>query len=98
MTTRSPRQRFALDVASNVGLLTMLVLVYVVVLSPASAAPPGLLAGFQARSYAPGQIAALKIESDTTRRVTLRFFLAGAARARDAGADKPTFGKPVGKP
>jgi hypothetical protein len=70
---------------------------------PGKAATAQLLAGFGQRSYRPGQIAALQISGNATRRVTLQFFLAGASGADVPGVtgkdwDKPTFGRPVGGP
>jgi hypothetical protein len=103
MNLRSPRRRFVLCVVFSVALVAAFVLVNVIVLASGQAATAELLAGFEARSYAPGEIAALQIESTTTRRVTLQFFLAGAMRAHGPGVtgngwDKYTFGKPVGEP
>ncbi|MDX6481243.1 MAG: hypothetical protein QOG85_1753 [Gaiellaceae bacterium] len=62
-----------------------------------------VLAGFEARSYAPGEVAALRITGDAPRTVTLCFFLAGAAGADVPGLtnmdwDKHTFGKELGDP
>jgi hypothetical protein len=66
----------------------------------ASAAP--LLAGFGARSYAPGQVAVLAIGGGDTNRATLQIFQAGASGtpgpAAAPGWDKSTFGKPVTTP
>jgi hypothetical protein len=79
------------------------VLVYAIVLGPGKAANAPLLAGFDTRSYAPGEVATLRIGGGTTRRVTLQFFLAGATLADVPGVtikgwDKTTFGKPMSKP
>ena len=61
-----------------------------------------LLAGFEARSYAPGQVAVLDIGGGDTNGATLQIFQAGAsgtpAPAAAPGWDKPTFGKPVTAP
>ena len=101
MTPPSPHQRFALNVVSGVALVVGVVLLYAVVLAPGKAATAPLLAGFDARSYAPGDVATLRIDPGAPRRVTLQFFLAGATLAdvpgitKRKGWDKPTFGKPV---
>src|SRR5438132_13976915 len=99
MTPPSPHQRFALNVVSGLALVVGLVLFYAIVLGPGKAATAPLLAGFDARSYAPGDVATLRIDAGTPRRVTLQFFLAGATLADVPGVtgkgwDKPTFGKP----
>jgi hypothetical protein len=78
-----------------------LVLVYAAVLGPARAGTAPLLAGFEARSYRPGQVASLRIDGGTTRRVTLQIFVAGGAAVPGAAApgwDKVTFGKPMSAP
>ena len=103
MTRRSPHQRFTLSVVSGVALFVGVVLFYAIVLGSGKAATAQLLAGFKARSYAPGQVAALQIDGGTARRVTLQFFLAGAVGADVPGFtvkgwDKYTFGKPVSEP
>jgi hypothetical protein len=57
-----------------------------------------LLAGFEARSYRPGQVAVLRIDSSPVQRLTLRLFLAGGAgtAAVPAGSRDPlTFGQAV---
>jgi hypothetical protein len=69
----------------------------------ASASNPGpTLAGFGARSYAPGQVAVLNIEGGQTSSATLQIFQAGASGtpgpAAAPGWDKNTFGKPVTEP
>ncbi len=76
-------------------------LVYTVLLGSARSATVPLLAGFEARSYEPGQIALLDIAGGTTKHVTLQLFLAGGAAVPGAAAhgwDKVTFGKPVSTP
>lgn len=97
---RSRRQRQAgLAFASGIAVVAGLVLVYVAVLGPAVTPSPQLLAGFEARSYRPGQVALLQIDGGTTNRVTLQFFLAGAAARHGRGGwDKVTFGKPMSAP
>src|SRR2546421_3667724 len=99
---RTRRQRAAAAAAaSGVAIVAALVLVYAAVLGPASAGTPPLLAGFEARSYAPGQVALLDIGGGTTNRITLQLFLAGGAAVPSAAAhgwDKVTFGKPMSAP
>jgi hypothetical protein len=59
---------------------------------------PLLLAAFGARSYRPGQIAVLHIDSSPVRRLTLRLFLVGAAGTTAVptdGRDLLTFGQAV---
>jgi hypothetical protein len=98
MNRLSPRQRYGLSAVLNAALVAVLALFYAVVLSSGKAATTQLLAGFEARSYTPGQVAALQIQSSTTRRVTLQFFLAGAGRPHSGnGWDKDTYGKSVGE-
>lgn len=76
-----------------------LVLTFTAVLGPAQAGTAPLLAGFEARSYRPGQLAALDIGGGTTNRITLQFFLAGGAPGTGAGGwDKVIFGEPMGEP
>lgn len=64
--------------------------------------PAPTLAGFEARSYAPGQVAVLAIDRARTRSVTLQIFQAGASGtpgpAAAPGWDRRTFGKPVTAP
>jgi len=103
MSSHSPRRGFALNLVSGAALLGGVVLLYALVLGPGRAANAHLLAGFDARSYAPGDRAALHIDGGTTRRVTVQFFLAGAVGAdvagtTDKGWDKHTFGKPISRP
>src|SRR3954447_26733998 len=55
-----------------------------------------LLAAFGKRSYRPGQVAVLRIDSSPLRRLTLRLFLAGgtgAAAVPLADRDRITFGR-----
>ncbi len=77
-------------------------LVFSVVLGSGRAGTSPLLAGFEARSYAPGQVAVLNIRGGDTNRATLQIFRAGASGtpgpAAAPGWDKPTFGKPVTAP
>jgi hypothetical protein len=99
----SRRQRAAfLTAVSGVVTVAALVGVYGIVLRPGSAATQPLLAGFEARSYAPGQVAKLNVAGDDTDRVTLQLFQAGASGtpgpAAAPGWDKTTFGKPVTAP
>jgi hypothetical protein len=71
------------------------------VLGPARAGTPPPLAGFEQRSYRPGQVALLNIAGGETNSVTLQIFLAGAPGAPGAafgGWDKSTFGSAVTPP
>jgi hypothetical protein len=101
---RSRRQRTAaVAVASGVASVAALVLVFVAILGPGTPQPAQLLAGFEARSYEPGQVALLQIDGSAARRVTLQFFLAGAGggAAKAAAArhwDPVTFGKAMSSP
>jgi N,N-dimethylformamidase beta subunit-like protein len=99
---RSRRQRAAAaTITSAVAIAAALVLVYGAVLGPARAGTTPLLAGFEARSYQPGQVALLNIGGGTTNRVTLQLFLAGGAadpRAKARAWDGPTFGRGVTAP
>ena len=71
-------------------------------LGPGRAATGPTLAGFEARSYIPGQLATLEIGGGQTSRATLQIFQAGASGtpgpAAAPGWDKDTFGKPVTTP
>jgi len=99
---RSRRQRAAAaTLASAVAIAAALVLVFGAVLGPARGGAAPLLAGFEARSYRPGQVALLAIGGGTTNRVTLQLFLAGGAadpRAKARTWDGPTFGRGVTAP
>ncbi len=94
--------RKAANLALGVALVAGLALVFTAVLgSAARSRTAPLLAGFEARSYEPGQAALLDIGGGTTRRVTLQLFLAGGAAVPGAtvhGWDKVTFGEPVSAP
>jgi hypothetical protein len=83
-----------------VALAALLGIVFGVVLRSSRAGP--ILAGFEARSYAPGQTAVLEIGGGGTNRATLELFRAGASgtpgRSAAPGWDKNTFGKPVTAP
>ena len=96
------RFRPAAGLASGVGVLAAVAVVFGVVLGPGRAATTPLLAGFGARSYAPGQVAVLNIGGGDTSRATLQIFQAGASGmpgpATAPGWDKQTFGKPVTAP
>ncbi len=99
---RSRRQRNAtLNTAFGVAIVAALVLVYAAVLGPGIAGTPPLLAGFEARSYAPGQTALLEIGGGAASSVTLQVFQAGGALAAGAapgGRDPITFGEPMTAP
>jgi hypothetical protein len=99
---RSRRQRNAsVNLAFGVAIAAALVFVYVAVLGPSIAGTAPLLAGFEARSYAPGQAAELNIGDGGTSSVTLQLFQAGGALAPGAapgGRDRVTFGQPMTAP
>jgi hypothetical protein len=103
---RSPRSRrqraAAATFASGIAVVAALAVVFGVVLGPSRAATAPLLAGFGARSYAPGQAAVLNISGGETSRVTLQIFQAGASGtpgpAAAPGWDKRTYGKPMTTP
>jgi hypothetical protein len=100
---RSHRQRAAAaSLASGVAVVAALSIVFGVVLGPGHAATSPLLAGFEARSYTPGQVAVLDVGGSQTNRVTLQVFQAGASGtpgpAAAPGWDRNTFGKPVTTP
>src|SRR5947209_14082279 len=104
MRNRSSRQRFALTATFGVALSVVAALVYAFALGSGNAATAQVLAGFEARSYAPGEVAALRIDADKdpARRVAIQFFLVGAGGTDVAGLtrsgwDRHTFGKPVGR-
>jgi len=96
------RLRPAASLASGVAAIAAVAVVFGFVLGPGRAGTSPLLAGFQARSYAPGQVAVLSIGGGDTSRATLQIFQAGASGtpgpAAAVGWDKPTFGKPVTAP
>jgi hypothetical protein len=96
------RLRPAASLASGVAAIAAVAIVFGFVLGPGRAGTSPLLAGFQARSYAPGQVAVLKIGGGDTSRATLQIFQAGASGtpgpAAATGWDKHTFGKPVTAP
>ena len=103
---RSPRSRrqraAAASLASGVAVAAAVAIVFGAVLGPGQAGTSPLLAGFGARSYAPGQVAVLNIGGGDTNRATLQIFQAGASgtpgAAAASGWDKHTFGKPVTAP
>ncbi|HEY8107311.1 MAG TPA: N,N-dimethylformamidase beta subunit family domain-containing protein [Gaiellaceae bacterium] len=103
---RSPRARrqraAAASLASGVAVVAAVAVVFGAVLGSGRAGTSPLLAGFGARSYAPGQVAVLNIGGGDTTRATLQIFQAGASGtpgpAAAPGWDKPTFGKPVTAP
>jgi N,N-dimethylformamidase beta subunit-like protein len=102
-SARGRRQRAtAASLASGVAVVAALAIVYGTVLGPSRAGTSPLLAGFAARSYAPGQVAELNIRGGDTSRATLQLFRAGASGtpgpAAARGWDKKTFGKPVTTP
>src|SRR5205807_9334765 len=88
-------------VSSGLAVTAALAIVFGIVLSPSRAGTTPLLAGFEARSYAPGQTAVLDIGGGTTGRVALQLFLAGSPAtpaATSLGWDRTTFGKAVTPP
>ncbi len=96
------RLRPAASLLSGAAVVAALAIVFGAVLGPGRAGTFPLLAGFEARSYAPGEAALLDIRGGETSRVTLQLFQAGAAGTPGAAAatgwDKHTFGKPVTAP
>jgi hypothetical protein len=99
---RNPRRRTqrkaAAGTAFGVAVAAALVFVYAAVLGPSIAGATPLLAGFEARSYGPGQTALLEIGGGATGSVTLQVFQAGGALAPGAargGRDRITFGEPM---
>jgi hypothetical protein len=96
------RRAAAAAVASGIAATAAVAVVFGAVLGPSNAATGPLLAGFEARSYAPGQTALLDIGGGQTNRVVLQIFRAGASGtpgpAAGTGWDKNTFGKPVTAP
>jgi hypothetical protein len=102
MILRTRRQRATLATfGSAVAVTAALAIVFGIVLAPSRAGNPPLLAGFEARSYAPGQTAVLDIGGGATDRVTLQLFLAGSPAtptAQSLGWDRTLFGKAVTAP
>jgi hypothetical protein len=104
--SRSPRARrqraAAASLASGVAVTAAVAVVFGIVLGTGRAGTSPLLAGFGARSYAPGQVAVLDIGGGATNRATLQIFQAGASGtpgpAAAPGWDRHTFGKPVTAP
>jgi hypothetical protein len=96
------RLRPAANLASGVVVVAATALVFGTVLGSGRAGTSPLLAGFTARSYAPGQVALLAVRGGDTNRATLQIFQAGASgtpgRAAAPGWDPHTFGKPVTAP
>jgi hypothetical protein len=96
------RLRPVANLASGVAVAAATAIVFGVVLGSGHAGTSPLLAGFLARSYAPGQIAVLAIRGGDTTRATLQIFQTGASGtpgpAAAPGWDKHTFGKPVTTP
>jgi hypothetical protein len=96
------RLRPAASLASGVAVAAATAIVFGIVLGSGRAGTSPLLAGFEARSYAPGQVAVLNIRGGDPNRATLQIFQAGASgtpgRAAAPGWDKHTFGKPVTAP
>lgn len=96
------RLRPAASLASGVAAIAAVAVVFGFVLGPGRAGTSPLLAGFEARSYAPGQLAVLNIGGGDTSRATLQIFQAGASGTPGPSAapgwDKHTFGKPVTAP
>jgi N,N-dimethylformamidase beta subunit-like, C-terminal len=96
------RLRPAANPASGAAVAAAAVLVFGAVLGSDRASTSPLLAGFKARSYAPGQVAVLAIGGGDTNRATLQIFRAGASGtpgpAAAPGWDKHTFGKPATTP
>src|SRR5947208_14591051 len=101
--SRSPRARrqraAAASLASGVAVTAAVAVVFGVVLGAGRAGTSPLLAGFGARSYAPGQVAVLDIGGGATNRATPPLLPGRASRnpapAAAPGRDKPTFGKPA---
>jgi N,N-dimethylformamidase beta subunit-like protein len=93
------RLRPAANLASGAAVVAAAALVFGAMLGSGRASTSPLLAGFKARSYAPGQVAVLAIRGGDTNRATLQIFQAGASGtpgpAAAPGWDKHTFGKPV---
>src|SRR5512142_1094633 len=99
---RTRRQRASVaSLGSGVAVVAALAIVFGIVLAPSRAGTPPLLAGFEARSYVPGQTAVLDIGGGATDRVMLQLFLAGSPvtpTAQSLGWDRTLFGKAVTAP
>jgi hypothetical protein len=81
------------SIAFGVAIAAALVFVYAAVLGPTFAGTAPLLAGFEARSYAPGETATLRIAGGGTSKVTLLLFLGAGTHLRPRAAliaDFPT--------
>jgi hypothetical protein len=102
MNIVSQRLRPAASLASGLAAVAAVVIVFGFVLGSGRAGTSPLLAGFEARSYAPGQVAVLNVGGGDTTRATLQIFQAGTSGtpgpAAASGWDKHTFGKPVTAP
>ena len=94
--------RAVASLASGAAVTAAVAVVFGFVLGSGRASTSPLLAGFTARSYAPGEVALLQIRGGDTNRATLQIFRAGASGtpgpAAAPGWDKSTFGKPVSAP
>jgi N,N-dimethylformamidase beta subunit-like protein len=94
------RLRAAAYLAAGVAVIAAVAVAFGALFGRASTSP--LLAGFQARSYRPGEVAVLAIRGGDTTRATLQIFQAGASGtpgpAAAPGWDSHTFGKPVTAP
>jgi N,N-dimethylformamidase beta subunit-like protein len=94
------RRRRIAGVAAGVVLGLALALMWTVTVGLGAPAPP-LLAGFEARSYAPGGIAQLAIRGGSTGSATLQVFKAGASVTpgeTSLGRDRVTFGAAMAPP
>src|SRR3954470_10242906 len=102
MSIAPHRLRPVANLASGVAVAAATAIVFGVVLGPGHAGTSPLLAGFLARSYAPGQVALLAVRGGDTTRARIQIFQAGASGtsgpAAARGWDKHTFGKPVTAP
>src|SRR5580765_3407696 len=99
---RTRRRRMAAgSVVFGIVVAAALAFVYAAVLGPSLAGTAPLLAGFEARSYVPGQTATLRIAGGGTSKVTLQLYLAGApveSGTTSLGWDRTTFGRAVTVP
>ena len=95
---RSPRSRrqrnAAAGAAFGVAAAAALVFVYAAVLGPTIAGTTPLLAGFEARSYAPGQTAVLEIDGGAAGSVTSPGLPGRRARSRRARLAAAGTGSP----